>query len=88
MLADNKVLAARVLAADENDDIGGDNGLNDRSKHVESKPEKSAKSGNLKGKKLAKFKKPSKSRNSPNFGVMEPGSSFLTLKARSAFDRL
>ena len=53
------------------------------------------KSGKLKGQKTSKSRKlaksgkdSSKSGNSPNFGATETGSSFLTLEARSAFNRL
>ena len=53
-----------------------------------SKTEKSSKSRNTKDKKSAKSKKPSKSGNSPNFDVTKAGPSFLTPKARSAFNRL
>ena len=61
---------------------------------ITSKSQKSAKflklskSENLKGKKLAKFKKPSESRNLPNFDAKKAGLSFLTPKARSAFNGL
>ena len=88
VLTANEVLGARVLATDEVDDVGGVNESNDGLKNVEQKPEKLAKSGNSKGKKSAKSKKPSKSGNSPNFGATEPGPSFLTPEARSAFNRL
>ena len=77
-----------MLAADEPSDVWSDDKSNDGSKHVEPKPEKLAKSGNSKGKKLAKSKKPSKSGNSPNFDAKEAGPSFLTPEARSAFNRL
>ena len=77
-----------MLTAYEADDVGGSDRLNDGSKCVEPKPEKSAKTGNLKGKKSAKSKKPSKSGNSPNFDAKEAGPSFLTPEARSAFNRL
>ena len=53
------------------------------------------KSGKLKGQKTSKSQKLSKSGknlsksgNSPNFGATESGPSFLTPKARSAFNRL
>ena len=94
MLTTNELLVARVLAADEVGDIGGGDGLNDGSKRVKPKLEKSAKSlkssksGNSKGKKSAKSKKPLKSRNSPNFDAKKAGLSFLTPKARSAFNCL
>ena len=53
-----------------------------------SKGLKLSKLGNSKGKNLAKSKKPSKSGNSPNFDAKEVGLSFLTPKARAAFNRL
>ena len=46
------------------------------------------KSRNSKGKKSAKFKKPSKSRNLPKFNTKKASPSFLTSKARVAFNRL
>ena len=49
-----------------------------------SKSQKSAKSQKL----FKSGKNSSKSGNSPNFGAMETRPSFLTLKARSAFNRL
>ena len=64
--------------------IFGDGGGGELAK----KSEKLSKSGNSKGKKLAKSKKPSKSGNSPNFDAKEVGLSFLTPKARAAFNRL
>ena len=89
VLAANKVLDVRVLTTNDVGDVGGGDGLNDGSKRVEpktgitSKVQKSSKS-----RKLAKSKKSSKSGNSPNFGATETGPSFLTPKARSAFNRL
>ena len=53
-----------------------------------SKGLKLSKLRNLKGKNLAKSKKPSKSENSPNFDIKKAGPSFLTPKARAAFNRL
>ena len=53
-----------------------------------SKTGKSSKSEKSKGKKSAKSKNPSKSGNSPNFNTTEVGLSFLTPKARAAFNRL
>ena len=53
-----------------------------------SKGLKLSKSRNLNGKKLAKSKKPSKSGNSPNSDAKKADSSFLTPKARVAFNRL
>ena len=93
VLAANKMLGARVLAADENCDLGGGgDGLSDGSKHVEPKigrlkSLKLSKSRNSKGKKLAKSKKPLKSGNSPNFDAKKADPSFLTSEARSAFNR-
>ena len=88
VLAANNVLGAMVLTANEVGDVGGGDGLNDGLKRVEPKPEKLAKSGNSKGKKTAKFKKPSKSGNLPNFVATEPRPSFLTPEAKSAFNCL
>ena len=59
--------------------------------HKMSKSQKSAKSQKLsmpRKSKGEKLKKPSKSGNSPNFDVKNSGPSFLTPKARSAFNRL
>ena len=53
-----------------------------------SKGLKLPKSGNSKGKNLAQSKKLLKSGNLPNFDVKKAGPSFLTLKARAAFNRL
>ena len=50
-----------------------------------SKSLKLSKLGNLKGKNLAKSKKPPKNGNSPNFDTKEVGLSFLTPEARAAF---
>ena len=88
VLAANEVLDAKVLAANEVDDVGAGDGLNNRLKCMGPKPEKLAKSRNLKGKKLAKSKKLSKSGNSPNFGATELGPSFLIPEAKSAFNCL
>ena len=49
---------------------------------------KLSKSENLKGKKLAKSKKPSKSGNLPNFDAKKASPSFLISEARSAFNCL
>ena len=96
MLAANKVLGTRVLVANEVRDNGGGDGSSDRLKHVKPKTErsksqklaksqKSSKSGKSKGK---KSKKPSKGENLPNFNAKDSRPSFLTPKARSAFNRL
>ena len=86
VLAANEMLGARVLAADE---VGGGDRSNDRSKRGEPKTGKTSKvQKSSKSQKSAKSKKPSKSRNSPNFGAMKPGWSFLTLEAKSTFNRL
>ena len=53
-----------------------------------SKGLKLSKSGNSKGKKLIKSKKPSKSGNLPNFNAKEAGPNFLTPEARATFNRL
>ena len=84
----NEVLGTRVFAAIEVGDIGGGDESNNGSKRVKPKLEKLAKSRNSKSKKSAKSKKPSKSGNSPNVSATKFGPSFLTLKARSAFNRL
>ena len=88
MLAANEMLGAKMLAANEDGNVGGGDGSNDGSKRVEPKTGKSSKSRNSKGKKSAKSKKLSKSGNSPNFDATEAGSSFLTPEAKSAFNRL
>ena len=80
-------VSSQVLAADEVGDVGGGDESIEKCGKL-SKTEKLSKSGNLKGKKLAKSKKPPKSGNSPNFNATETGLSFLTLKARAAFNRL
>ena len=83
VLAANEVLGTRVLAVDEVDNIddGGD-GSSDRSKRVEPK------TGGSESQKSAKSKKPSKCGNSSNFDVKKAGPSFLTPKAKSAFNCL
>ena len=70
--------------------VGGDGGNELAKKSGKlSKGLKSPKSGNSKRKNLTKSgKNLSKSGNSPNFGATETGLSFLTPKARSAFNRL
>ena len=100
VLIANEMLGARMLAANELVNIGsGGDGLSDGLKYVEPKTRRSEsqkwikslklfKSGNLKGKISAKSKKPSKSENSPNFDAKKAGPSFLTLEAKSAFNRL
>ena len=96
VLAINKVLGAKVLDANEAGDLGGGKRLSDRFKRVEPKTarlesQKSAKSWKLSksGKsKGEKSKKPSTSGNSPKFDAKDSGPSFLTPKARSAFNRL
>ena len=94
MFAINEVLGTRVLAADEIDSVGdGGDGSSDGSKRVEPKTgrsenQKLSKSGNSEGKKLAKSKKLLKNGNLPNFDAKKAGPSFLTPKARSAFNRL
>ena len=52
------------------------------------KSRKLSKLGNSKGKNLAKSKKPSKSGNSSHFDTKKAGLSFLTPKAKAAFNRL
>ena len=76
-----------MLAANEVDGVeDGDKSIEKCGKSL--KIGISSKSGNLKGKKLAKSKKKSKSGNSPNFNTTEAGSSFLIPEARSAINRL
>ena len=87
VLALNEMLSARMLAADEVDDVRGGNRLSDGSNHMElktgrSESQKLAKSNGEKSKKL------SKSGNSPNFDAIEAGPSFLTPEARAAINRL
>ena len=83
VLAANKLLGARLLAADKvGSNGGGYDGSSDGSQRVESKTERSesqklSKFENLEGKKLAKSKKPSKSGNSPYFNAKKAGPSFL-----------
>ena len=65
-------------------DVGSDGGDELAKKSEKSKSQKTSKSG-----KLAKSEKnSSKSENPPNFGTTEIGPSFLTPKARSAFNPL
>ena len=103
VLATNEVLGARMLAANEVGDVnGGGDRLNNGLKYVEpktrrsesqktsksqklAKSQKLSKSGKSKGK---KSKKLSKSGNSPNFDAKNSGPSFLTPKAKSAFNYL
>ena len=83
VLAANKVLGVRMLAANEVGSVGGGgDGSSDGSKRME--PE----TGRSESIKLAKSKKPSKSGNSPNFDAKEAGPNFLTPEARAAFNRL
>ena len=88
MIVLSQVLAAnKVLVVDEVGSIeGSDESIEKYEKLL--KTRKLSKSGNSKGKKSAKVKKPSKSRNSPNFDAIKAGPSFLTPKARLAFNRL
>ena len=93
MLAANEVLGARILVADEVSDVGDGDRSSDRSKHVEPKTgrlkgQKSAKSQKSSKSKSEKSKKPLKNGNLLNFDAMEAGPSFLTSKARAAFNRL
>ena len=96
VLAVNKMLGARVFAANKPSDIKGGDGSSDKSKRMEPKTgrlesQKSAKSWKLsksrksKGKKLKKL---SKNKNSPNFDTKNSEPSFLTPKARSAINCL
>ena len=86
-------ISSQVLVANEvliTDEVGGIEGGNELIEKCgkSSKTGKSSKAGNSKGKKSAKSKKPSKSGNSPNFDATKAGPSFLTPKARAAFNRL
>ena len=93
MLVANEMLGAKVLAANEVGDMWGGEGLSDGSKREEpkigrSEGQKLAKSRKSSKSKSEKSKKPPKSGNSHNFDAMEAGSSFLTPKARAAFNHL
>ena len=89
VFAANKVLGARVLAANDIGNVGGDDGLNDGSKGVEPKTRKTSKTQKLsKSQKLDKSKKLLKSGNSPNFGITGPKPCFLIPEARLAFNCL
>ena len=82
-----------MLASKRNDDNGeinrfGGNGVEHAKKSGKSKGEKSAKSRKSSKSKGEKLKKMTKSENSLNFGATESGFSFLTSKARAAFNRL
>ena len=80
---DNRPAFWRNDGAGEIDGFGGDS-----VEHAK-KSEKSKSQKTSKFRKLAKpGKNSSKSGNSPNFGTTESGPSFLTPKARSAFNRL
>ena len=82
-------MSSKVLAANEDGDIKGSDRSNDELKYVEPKTRKMSKvQKSSKSWKLAKSKKPSKSENSSNFNATGLGPSFLTPKARSAFNRL
>ena len=85
-------MAGPEIENDNNEVVGfGDGGngekLAKRSEKL-SKNLKSSKLGNLKGKNSIKSKKPSKSRNSPNFDAKETDPSFFNPEARAAFNRL
>ena len=88
VLAANKMLGVKVLAADEDGDVKGGDTLSDGSKHVEPKTKRSESQKTSKSQNSAKSKKQSKSGNSPKFNVTEAGLSFLIPKARAAFNRL
>ena len=82
-----------MFAVDEAGNIeGGDKSIEKVRKLLKtrklSKGLKLSKSENSKDEKSAKFKKLSKTENSPNFDAKEAGPSFLTPKARVAFNRL
>ena len=82
MLIANEVFAANEVSGIES----GDESIEKYRKL--SKSLKLFKSGNLKDKKLTKSKKPSKSGNSSNFDAKEASPSFLTPKAKAAFNCL
>ena len=89
MFVVNKVLAVNKIGG-----VEGIDELIEKSRKL-SKTEKLSKSRNLKGKKLSKFqklarseKKLLKSGNLPNFNIKKTEPSFLTLKARAAFNHL
>ena len=92
MLTANKMLGARMLAANKVVDIEDGDG----SKYVKSKTGRSESQNLAKFRKLSKSekskgkksKKLSKSRNSSNFDATEARPSFLTLGARETFNCL
>ena len=96
MLVINEVLGAKVLTVNKTGNIKGSDRLSDGSKYVEPKTRRSESQKLAKSQKLSKSrkskgeksKKPSKSGNLSNFDIKNSGSSFLTPKARSAFNRL
>ena len=77
-----KLNSEKVGDVEGGDDIGD---VEIAKKSRKSKSQITSKSGKSKGEKL---KKSSKSRNSPNFDAKNSAPSFLTPKARSAFNRL
>ena len=81
--------SARNDGDGEVDEFGG-NGVEHTKKSGKSKDQKTSKSQKLaKARKLSKsIKNFSKSGNLPNSGTIETGPSFLTPKAKSAFNRL
>ena len=87
IISSQVLVANEMLAANEVGGVKGSDELIEKYGKL-LKTRKLSKSGNLKGKKLAKSKKPSKSGNSPNFNATEAGPSFLTPKAKIAFNRL
>ena len=93
---DSRLASGKNDGNGEVNKVGGD-GVDHAKKSRKSKGQKTSKSQKLaKSQKLFKSrksigkkpKKQSKSGNFPNFGAAESGSSFLTSKARSAFNRL
>ena len=88
MLIVNEVLAANEIGGVEGSDELIEKGGKLLKTEKLSKGLKLSKSGNSKGTKSAKSKKLLKSRNSSNFDTKKVGPSFLTFKARVAFNHL
>ena len=88
VLTANEVLGTKVLAANKVGDIGGGDRSSDGLKHMEPKTGRLESQKTSKFRNLAKSKKQSKSGNSPKFNAIKAGPSFLTPKARAAFNRL
>ena len=78
VLVVNEILGARVLAANETDNVERGHRL----KLIK------LKTGRSKSQKLTKYKKTSKSKNSPEFGNKKVRSNFLTPDSRTAINCL